>query len=76
MSDSFDRKLCWYERAALQGHLLACRVCTKLHRQLKLVREAVRAQADKAGPQFDTLSLSLSDEAKQQMKDSLRRHDG
>ena len=39
MSDSLDRPLRWDEWLALKGHFLACRVCPKLLRQLKLIRD-------------------------------------
>ena len=40
MSDSLDRRLLLHERIALRSHLLACRVCPVLLRQLRLIRAA------------------------------------
>ncbi|MEM7560895.1 MAG: zf-HC2 domain-containing protein [Planctomycetota bacterium] len=38
-SDSYDRRLEWYERWALRGHFLVCTVCRKLKKQLKILHE-------------------------------------
>lgn len=45
-SDAFDRSLRLYERLALRGHLLSCKVCRKLKRQLKFLHQASREASD------------------------------
>lgn len=35
MSDELDRPLLWWEKFALRGHLVACRVCPPVHKKFK-----------------------------------------
>lgn len=45
MSDSLDRDLRWDERLALRGHLIACRVCPILKKQIEAISRVAREMA-------------------------------
>lgn len=66
MSDSLDRPLRWDEWLALKGHFLACRVCPKLLRQLKLIRDVSHHDHP------DVSHIGLSSDAKDRMKQAMR----
>ncbi|MEO1524679.1 MAG: zf-HC2 domain-containing protein [Planctomycetota bacterium] len=65
MSDSLDRPLLWDEWLALKGHFLACRVCPKLLRQLKVIRGASHHD------RIDVSHVGLTSDAKERMKKAL-----
>lgn len=45
MSDGYDRRLLWWERWAIRGHLIACRVCPGVKRQLELVTRTAESSS-------------------------------
>lgn len=86
LSDSFDRKLAWYERIALRGHLFVCTVCPTLHRQMKHVHSLTRLRREKLEVMADGEVLAaesdidprsepakLSEQARLRMKERLRQ---
>lgn len=66
MSDSLDRRLTWDEWLALKGHFLACSVCPKLLRQIKLIKNATHHD------HVDVSHIELSADAKERMKQALQ----
>lgn len=64
MSDSMDRRLLLHERLALRGHLIACRVCPILAKQLHLIR---RASGQDGSPK-----ANLESSARNRIKDAIR----
>lgn len=66
MSDSLDRPLLWHERLALRGHLLACRVCPLVMKQMKTIAQATRRVA----PPEATLSRDAKDRIKGKLRES------
>jgi hypothetical protein len=73
MSESMDRRLSWRQRLCLRLHLIMCRVCPAVRRQLLLLREAARRHGidplGDAGPR-------LSDEARERIRRLLSAADG
>lgn len=65
MSDSLDRRLTWDEWLALKGHFLACSVCPKFLRQIKLIQDATHHE------HADVSHAELSSDAKERMKQAL-----
>lgn len=76
ISDSFDRKLLFYERLALRGHYLACKSCPFFRKQMEFVRRAMRhgvSQRHKESQtDLDASESRLSDEAKQRIVNAMR----
>lgn len=72
-SESLDRDLSRLERVALRSHLVYCTACRRYLRQLKLIRAALK-QLD-ASLQADDLlpGPGLPDDAREQIKRSLKR---
>ncbi|MGB7327797.1 MAG: hypothetical protein WBD31_23165 [Rubripirellula sp.] len=68
MSESLDRRLRLHERVALRGHLVACRSCPMLKRQLGLIR---RISGRNSAP-----NLLMSEAAKQRCKSAIRDANG
>ena len=72
LSESMDHSLPLVKRIGVRLHLLMCRFCARYERQLLLIRETVRqivGAEDRHGePPRDTLSR----EAKERIRDSLR----
>lgn len=60
MSDSQDRKLFWWERWALRGHLIACRVCPELKRQLDWITRSAETCRHPDLPLDDAASNDLA----------------
>ncbi len=80
ISESMDRRLSLFERAALFFHMLACDMCTNYRKQLHKLRRMVVQWADRLmdrtkSPGFPQGSLSepsLSPEAKERIKRQLK----
>jgi len=73
LSEQMDRPLSLGERGKLWFHLSMCRVCTKVKRQLALIRWAAR----RLGQSSDRLGLGvLSPQAKQRLTDILKAKRG
>ena len=72
LSEAMDRSLPLGKRIGVRFHLLICKFCARYERQLLLIRETVRrlvATEEKSGePPGETLSK----EAKERIRNSLR----
>lgn len=71
VSESLDRRLPLDQRIGLRLHLLLCRFCSRYRRQLLFVRDAVKRCVDQAEGTGFLANLSLSEEARQEIKRSL-----
>jgi hypothetical protein len=63
-----DTKLRWYERLAVRFHLLYCVWCRRYSHQVQFLRKAA---AQIAGGTDEQGTATLSDEAKEQMRQKL-----
>jgi hypothetical protein len=73
MSESMERRLSLRERINVRLHLWICLWCVWYIQQLQLLRTTIRSRA-KEEPNLDATSLpSLSPEARERMKQSLRQ---
>ena len=69
MSDRFDRKLSYYERARLQLHLLICGMCRDYQFNLKLLNTVfagIRKQVDEEG-------ILLPEKQRRRIEESIRQ---
>jgi hypothetical protein len=73
LSRACDQDLAWRERLAVKLHLLYCRGCSRLGKQLQFLRTAGRRLA-----QTDTLpdGTILSDTARQRIRAALLHEEG
>jgi predicted anti-sigma-YlaC factor YlaD len=64
VSESLDRKLSWHERLGLKTHLLMCKACRRMARQMELLRAASQRlgsfEGGESRPQQETLSTEAS----------------
>lgn len=71
VSESIERELPLRQRLQVWMHLAMCRLCAGFARQLRLVRQAVRENAERlagpAGPQ-----ATLSPEARKRIRAAIR----
>ena len=70
LSDSLDRDLTRVEHVALRLHDATCKSCKRFFKQLEFMRRAAPKAVAEGGGQ------SLSPEAKEQIRESLRRASG
>jgi len=76
VSESLDRRLPLSQRVAVRMHLTFCSACTRYRRQLLFIRQAVQqleADIEKAA---SAVAPSLTPEARERMKRSLRSISG
>ena len=71
VSMAMDMTLPLHQRAAIRFHLMMCRYCAKFNNQLKMLRKLSR-HPDSDLPQPEPTE-SLSPEAKQRIKDTLKK---
>ena len=71
VSLSMDTPLPLHQRMAVRIHLWMCRYCTLFARQLRMLRSMSRHMEDK--PPEDKDAVGLSPEAKERMKQQLRK---
>lgn len=71
LSKSYDQDLGWWERASVRLHLLYCRGCRQLGKQLRFLRIAARRAAQAESLPGD---VRLSDLAKRRIHDALQRY--
>ena len=74
MSVSLDSKLSLYKRVALRFHLLMCKLCSRCWRQMLFVRDAMHKCSERAEEIDFMPDHSLSPEACERIKNSLREH--
>jgi anti-sigma factor RsiW len=75
MSYELDGKPPWDERWAMRAHLIACRMCRRYRRHLRVVRAAMDRLAERmlAAPPTATADLKLSDAARRRILEELRQ---
>jgi hypothetical protein len=73
ISDGMDRRLPIWKRIGLRVHVLICTWCERYRRQLLFIRNAMRRHPDKLEGQDQPAAPSLSPEARERLKQALRR---
>ena len=75
ISESMERKLPLRRRMAVAAHLLMCRFCSRYRKQLRFMEKAVDrlVESEKEGSLPETTDTCLSPEARERIKQSLRR---
>ena len=75
ISESMERKLPLRQRMAVAVHLLMCRFCSRYRKQLRFMEKAVDhlVESEKEGSLPETKDTCLSPEARERIKQSLRR---
>jgi hypothetical protein len=69
-SQALDQSLSLSKRFGLRLHLLVCKWCRRYGKQIRFLRQAAREHADEIN---DAAPLSLSQEARERLKESLRK---
>ena len=72
VSDSMDRRLPLGTRVRVGMHLAMCRFCSGFARQMRLLRQAVRARGAQLVADPHDAPMGLSAEARQRLKAALR----
>ncbi|GAB4240670.1 MAG: hypothetical protein OHK0028_18850 [Deltaproteobacteria bacterium] len=72
LSESMDHSLPLGKRIGVRLHLLMCTFCARYERQLLLIRETVRRLVGKEGEPGEATGETLSEEAKERIRKSLR----
>lgn len=72
VSESMDRKLPLGKRMAIRVHFLGCRFCRRFKRQLLLIRKAGQHYKDNVVEEQAQNDHSLSPEAIERIKQSLK----
>ena len=75
MSVSLDSKLSLYQRFALRFHRLMCKLCLRCWDQMLFVRNAMNTCTERAEEIDFMPDHSLSPEACERIKNSLRDHE-
>jgi hypothetical protein len=73
VSEGHDRKLRWHERLGLRIHLWSCANCRRFERQLRLIRQRLRAGASVDAR--EGLDTHLSAEARERIRDAITEHE-
>ena len=68
-SQALDRSLSWPKRFGLRLHLLVCQWCRRYGKQIRFLRKAVREHPNELNA---VSSQTLSSEARERLKQSLR----
>ncbi len=72
ISESMDTSLTVGQRIGMRLHLLMCKFCSRYERQLLLIRETVRGIVATEGKPGELIVETLSEEAKERIRKSLR----
>jgi hypothetical protein len=72
VSESMDRSLPLGKRIGVRLHLLICRFCARYERQLLLIRETARRLAATAETPGEPSVETLSKEARERIRESIR----
>jgi len=72
ISQSMDTSLPIGKRIGVRVHLLMCKFCARYERQLLLIRETLRRLVAEGGKDEGTAEETLSVEARERIKKSLR----
>ncbi len=73
VSESLDRKLPLSQRIAMRMHLLMCKLCSRYKKQLLLIREAIRHYSLQTEDVPPLTPDSLSPQASERIRRSLRQ---
>ena len=75
ISESMERKLPLRRRVAVAAHILMCRFCSRYRKQLRFMEKAVDrlVESETEGGPPETTDTCLSPEARERIKQSLRR---
>lgn len=71
LSDSLDRRLPLRQRIALRMHLLMCRVCPRIRRQMLFLREAASRYLELEEGGAPLLLVSLAGDTRERIKRAL-----
>lgn len=74
MSASLDGELSLYQRLALRVHLLLCKFCSRCWQQMLFLRNTMHSCSERAEEIDFMLGHSLSYEACERIKNSLKDH--
>jgi hypothetical protein len=72
ISDSMEQPLPLRRWISIRIHFLICKWCARYQKQLRLIRSLLRRDPEKAGA---NAPATLSPEAKERIKQSLRRNE-
>ncbi|MHB8901412.1 MAG: anti-sigma factor family protein [Thermoguttaceae bacterium] len=75
VSESMEHELHLRQRLQVWMHLAMCRMCAGFARQLRFLRRAARANAERFGSDSSEPEPALSQEARERMKAVLRHGD-
>src|SRR5215213_4504146 len=73
LSQSLERKLTLRERVTLRLHFLICVYCVRYLKQLRLMRESVRARSAQIEADASAPAPALPEEARERLKRALER---
>jgi hypothetical protein len=74
LSESLERKLTLRERVMLRLHFLICVYCLRYLKQLRLIRNAVRARSQRMNQEDSAAAApALSEQARERLKRALER---
>jgi hypothetical protein len=73
VSESVDRRLSWRERAKLSLHLAFCSLSARHQREAAWMRRLLRQDAEQKAGRADDPTTTLSEEARQRIKNTLRK---
>jgi hypothetical protein len=71
VSESFDRKLSFYQRLGMRIHLMMCKFCSRYQEQLLFLRKTARLFSESS--EAPDLSIQLSSEVGKRIKESMVR---
>ena len=71
VSESFDRKLSFYQRLGMRIHLMMCKFCSRYQEQLLFLRKTARLFSESS--EAPDLSIQLSPEVGKRIKESMVR---
>ena len=70
VSQSIDRRLSLRERIGVRLHLLICRMCSRVKKQMEFIHRAAKEYADRGGAAVRQLQLSPG--ARERIRAALR----
>ncbi len=78
ISESLDRELPFRRRLAVRAHLLMCRYCSRYRKQLLFIEKAIThvVEGEKDGVGASHVGPPLSPEARERIREALRRESG
>ncbi len=71
LSDETVRSLRWWERTALEAHVLGCRACRRSRQQMRILHQAMRRYRQRLEGEGTSMPDSLSPEARRRIQQAL-----